>query len=202
MLTLSAELQKQGHQVAFATFKGRGLGSHVRRLGYETTEFTVRSKIDPIAILQMSRFIRANHIDLVHGHLSTSALNGCFAARLARIPGVATVHGMSGKLSFVSCHHLIAVSSEVREHLVAQGVHESKISIIPNGVAMTPLEVHSRESARRQIGIPLDCPVLGTTARLTPLKGISQSLAAFERISQDFPNAHYVVFGNRDNYKS
>lgn len=196
MLTLANQLRAEGHRVEFGTFKGRGLGDHVRRLGFPVIEVPVRIKVDPWGILNLAQWIRREKFDLVHSHLSTSAVNGALAARLAGVPSVATVHGMSGKLSFVASDHLIAVSSEVRNHLVTQGIHESKISIVPNGISFTEPTLAARERARQKLGLPLGSPVFGTTARLTALKGVDHAIYAFARVVEDFPDARYVVFGS------
>ncbi len=196
MLTLAHELKSQGHIIEFATFRGRGLGATVAELGYPVHEIPVRAKIDPLAIITLSKLLRTGQFDLIHSHLSTSAINGGIAARMAHVPGIATVHGMSGRLSFITNHHLIAVSSEVREHLVTQGVHESKITVVPNGIDLKEAELHSRRLAREKLGIAPEVPLIGTTARLTPLKGLDQSLAAFQLVLQDFPSCRYVIFGD------
>ena len=196
MMTLATELQARSNKVTFLTFKGRGLGEHVRTAGFQTNDVRVRLKIDPAAILKIARHIRREGIDIVHCHLSTSAINGALAARLAGVPSVSTVHGMSGKLSFLPSTHLIAVSGEVRRHLVGQGIHESRISIVPNGIEVPDWSSDRRVQARKSLGIPLDVPVIGTTARLTELKGINHALYAVSQIREDMPNIRYVVFGD------
>ncbi|MBS1723863.1 MAG: glycosyltransferase family 4 protein [Armatimonadetes bacterium] len=201
MMTLAGQLREQGQEVTFATFRGRGLGEATRALGYPTSEVSVRLKIDPIGIAQLVKMYKRTGVDVVHSHLSTSSVNGSIAARLARLPSVATVHGMSGKKSFLAAHHLIAVSSEVRSHLIAQGVHESKISIVPNGIVMSSSLHLPKKEARKKLGIPADGLVLGTTARLTSLKGVDHALYAVARVAQDFPNVHYVVFGDGEDHQ-
>lgn len=196
MMTLATELRSRGQDVAFVTFKGRHLGSHVRSEGFEDHQVKVRFKVDPFAIASIARIVRRTRADVVHSHLSTSSINGSFAARLANVPGVATVHGLSGKLSFLPAEHLIAVSAEVRRHMIQQGVNESKISIVPNGIVLSQATPPDRTAARLALGLPLDAPVVGTTARLTPLKGVDHALYAFAKIVQDLPNARYVVFGS------
>ncbi len=198
MMTLANELRSHGQHVEFATFKGRGLGAHVESEGFLKLDFRVRTKVDPLAIARMARHIRRRKIDIVHGHLSTSVVNGCLAARLAKVPSIATVHGMSGRLSFLPAHHLIAVSSEVRKHLIDQGVHESKISIVPNGIHFPTSDPLARSRARASLGLDESVPVLGTTARLTALKGMDHALYAFSRVVADIPDAHYIVMGDGD----
>jgi glycosyltransferase involved in cell wall biosynthesis len=197
MLTLSEELRRRGHEVRFVGFQGRGLAAHTRRLGYPTRELRVRTKIDPLAVIRLARWLRREGCDVLHAHLSTSAVNGALAARLARVPGIATVHGMSGKLSFVACHHLIAVSAPVQRHLVAQGVHEAKISIVPNGLKLTGPSLGKQE-ARERLGLPPDVKVIGCVARLTALKGIDHLLAAHRRLLDDWPDVRCVVVGDGD----
>jgi len=196
MMSLSDALRDAGHRVEFATFRGKALGSHVAERGYHHEEISVRTKIDPVAILRLRRTIRRRGYDLVHTHLSTSSVNGCLAARLARVPSVATVHGLSGKLSFLAADHLIAVSADVRRHLTAQGLHESKISIVHNGVALTKPPPDAKAKARDALGLDPTARVIGTTARLTPLKGVDTAIQAVSRLAQDWPEIQYVVFGD------
>jgi glycosyltransferase involved in cell wall biosynthesis len=195
-MTLSHALVEDGHTVEFCTFKGRGLGEHVRSLGFTTHEVRVRAKLDPVAAWQIRRLLRDGQFDVVHTHLSTSTVNGTVAARLAGIPGVATVHGLSGKLSFLAADHLIAVSSEVRDHMIAQGVAPSKVSIVWNGLRLPDWTPAMRRQARHTLALPLDRPVLGSVARLTPLKGMEHALQAFHRILQDVPEALFLVVGD------
>lgn len=197
MLTLCHELVLRGHGVSFATFKGRGLGEHVRGLGYPDQDFPVRLKVDPLAIVRMAKWFKREEFDIVHCHLSTSATNGSLAAKLARVPSVSTVHGLSGKLSFVASDHLIAVSGEVRRHLVVQGMSETRISVVHNGIPVGPLPTdETRQRARASLSLPAGVPVFGTTARLTPLKGIDQALHAARRVVDDIPSAVFVIFGD------
>mgnify|MGYP000923892243 CR=1 FL=1 len=152
MLTLCHELRQFGHDVSFITFRGRGLTQEVSRLGYPSDVVSVRAKVDPLAIIQMAKIIRRANADIVHTHLSTSTVNGSIAARLARRPAVATVHGLSGKLSFLPATHLICVSNDVRRHMLDQGVSASKLSVVHNGIVDVPIA--SKQEARHSLGLP------------------------------------------------
>lgn len=194
MLTLCQELRQFGHEVSFLTFRGRGLSHDVERLGYQNNEVAVRAKIDPLAILRMAKVIRELKADIVHTHLSTSTINGSLAAHLARRPAVATVHGLSGKLSFLPATHLICVSNDVRRHMLDQGVSASKLSVIHNGIVNIP--TLSQAESRAILGVPLDRKIIGTTARLTPLKGVHHALHAMRHIVDDVPDTLFLVFGD------
>ena len=197
LMTLAQAQRDFGHDVQLVTFKGKPFNEELRQLGWTPTSFRVRFKIDPLAIVQMARHFKRAKIDIVHTHLSTSSVNGCMAARLAGIPCVATVHGMSGKLSFVFADHLISVSEGVKQHLISQGIQPEKITKVYNGIEV-PVEVISKSESRTKFGIPQGALVLGTVARLTPMKGIEYSLRAFAEIVKALPNAVYMLVGDGD----
>ncbi|AIE86450.1 glycosyl transferase family protein [Fimbriimonas ginsengisoli Gsoil 348] len=196
-MTLAVAQREAGHRVEFATFKGKRFGSQVEAAGFRVHEVAVRAKIDPVAIAVMRGVMLRGGFDIVHTHLSTSSVNGCLAARSARVPSVATVHGMSGKLSFVGADHLIAVSQQVKDHLVEQGVREEKITVVYNGLEMEEPSL-DRDAARTRLGLSPDAIVLGTIARVTPAKGIDDALRAVAIMAPKIPRLRYLVVGDGD----
>lgn len=195
LLTLAAAQQRAGDSVQFITFKGKVFGAEVRDMGFSIQEARVRLKVDPIAILQMRKMIMESNFDIVHTHLSTSSVIGCLAARLARTPCVATVHGMSGRLSFAAANHLIAVSDEVKRHLVSQGAEASAISVVFNGLPIN-FKQGDRDKVRRELGFGPESVVLGTVSRVTPLKGIEDAIRAFSSLYPEFSDLRYLVVGD------
>ena len=197
LMTLANAERAAGNRVEFCTFSGKEFGADVRAQQFEVHEVPVRLKLDPMAILRMRKVIREGKFDVVHTHLSTSSVNGCLAARFAKVPCVATVHGLSGKMSFVFADHLIAVSRGVMKHLVDQGVDGKKISVVYNGLSdIEPTT--DREAARAWVGLPRKGPVVGTVSRITAAKGIEDSIRAFAQIKQANPDAHYILVGDGD----
>ena len=189
LMTLARAQRQAGHHVEFVTFKGKKFGGQVRSEGFETHEVPVRTKIDPLAILHMRRLIRQGRFDIVHTHLSTSSVNGCLAARAAKVPSVATVHGMSGRMSFAAASQMIAVSEEIKRHLVKQGAKADRVSVVYNGFDFSAAA--TRPDPSRD-----DFPMLGTVSRVTPLKGIEDAIRALKLVSADFPTAGYIVVGD------
>jgi len=202
MLTLTGGLQSRGHSVRFITFTGRGAGSELRRHGETVDEVYVRTKLDPFAIAAMAKKIRSSRSQIVHTHLSTSSVNGCLAAKLAKVPSFATVHGMSGKLSFVFADQLLAVSEEVKNHLVSQGVKPSRIKVIYNGVVEEQASESEVDQLRVQLGLSGTFPVLGTVARVTRLKGIADAIKAVHHLKFEFPDIRYLVLGTGDDLQN
>lgn len=180
MMTLVQAQLRRGDEAWVGSFRGRGLGAEVKKLGLPHCEFAVRAKIDPFAVAAIARWLRRQRVDVIHTHLSTSSTNGCLAGRLARVPAVATVHGLSSRNSFLFADRLIAVSSAVRDHLTQQGWPASRIDVVYNGVE--PVAGLTRDSARALLGLPSTATVLGTVARLTPLKGVHVAIRALAEL--------------------
>lgn len=195
LATLADALRDAGHTVEFVPWRGSEFGEVIRKRGYPVHPVRVRTKIDPLAIALIARTLRRTGADLVHTHLSTSSVNGTLAGRLARVPSVATVHGMSGKMSFLAADRLIAVSNGVRDHLVAQGLDGRKIHVVYNGVP-TPRTTESRDAARASFGFAPDDEVVGTVARLVGIKGYDDLLRAFALVAAERPRARFLVVGD------
>jgi len=189
LLVLARAQRAAGHTVEFLTFKGKQFGDQVREEGFVVHEVAVRTKIDPLAILRMRRVMKLGKFDIVHTHLSTSSVNGCLAARAAGLPSVATVHGMSSKISFAAATHMISVSNEIKRHLVSQGAKPETISVVYNGYGL--IDEPQLDRLERD-----PFPVLGTVARVTPLKGIEDAIRALAVLKPEFPDASYLVVGD------
>ncbi|HWD37662.1 MAG TPA: glycosyltransferase family 4 protein [Fimbriimonas sp.] len=195
LITLAQAQREAGTEVEFITFAGKRFGAQVRKEGFAVREVRVRGKVDPLALVRMRAIIRARKYDVVHTHLSTSSVNGALAARMAGVPSVATVHGMSGKLSFVAADHLIAVSNGVKEHLIRQGVKPGKVTVVYNGLETNSVPPN-REEARRKLGLRSEIPIVGTVSRITRLKGIDDALRAVARLRPQFEGLRYLVVGD------
>lgn len=198
MVNLVNGLQAAGDSVEFITFRGRKGGPLLRQMGHKVTEVPVRIKLDLLAAIRMARIIRAAKADIVHTHLSTSSINGAIAARLAKVPSVATVHGMSGKGSFAFADHLIAVSGAVKAHLISQQVPAEKISVVYNGVEDLNASPEDRLRARESWGAGPETFVVGTVARVTALKGIYEAIQAAAAVRDRLGDFKFVVIGDGD----
>jgi glycosyltransferase involved in cell wall biosynthesis len=72
---------------------------------------------------------------------------------------------------------VVTVSSELKDHLVAEGFPTGKVSVIYNGIDVGVLpDAAARTRARAHLGIDDSTVVVGTVARLDPVKDL-QTLA-------------------------
>lgn len=196
ILRLTEALARRGADVRFAVFEGRPLGQIVRDLGIPTFEVKANRRFDFRGMAHLAKLLRQEKIDVLHTHLSRATIVGSVAAKLARVPVVATVHGMNRKYTYMLADHVVTVSEAARRHLVEQGMHPNKITPIYNGLDLRPFDQRpSREEARRQIGSTPGELLIGTVSRAEMSKGIREALEAIAIIRAAGFDAKYVLVG-------
>jgi glycosyltransferase involved in cell wall biosynthesis len=95
----------------------------------------------------------------------------------------------------------VAVSDDNRDRLArGLGCSAGAVDRIYNGVEDPPAAdlratIESRTRARAQLGLPADCTILVTLARLNPQKGLDVLASAIPRVAARFPNAQWVWAG-------
>ena len=151
--------------------------------------------------------------DLVHVHALSDALYGSWAwARLTRKPvlfemtllGVddaVTALGSPHRLSFLrhavfrQCDGYAAISPALEQRYYEAGLSRERIRLLPQGVDVEEFSPRSNPTLRRELGIPLDSPVLIFVGSLIQRKGIDVVLGTWARIHEVFSDAHLILVG-------
>lgn len=157
--TLSLELKRRGHEVKIATSGGE-IATRLQKQGVEILplpDFLAKnrrcgdSKIalnmpfchQFIAFLVAKRKIReyveGELPDVVHAHTRRTALGAKSVCKRRKIPLVTTAHALFSMNFLQNClscwgNRTIAVSSDIKNHLINHGVPENQIEIVENGV--------------------------------------------------------------------
>jgi glycosyltransferase involved in cell wall biosynthesis len=148
-------LGEQGVESEICCLKKEGnLAEAFSKQGIPVHIIPFHSRLDPIGLVRLRRFILKNNFQIVHGHMYASNM----AVNVALI-GAGKVRVVNGYHSSHPFHsrsqermakwtgnipdRFIAVSQSVKDALVQNGVDENRITIIHNGVIppkqMTPV---------------------------------------------------------------
>lgn len=172
--------------------------------------------VDVVALWKLYRYMRREKFDIVHTHLAKAGILGRVAARLAGVPIV--VHGLHGmvfndyqtwavnraywamqRLVDPLTDHYVTVSTVVTDMAVRAGIgSRSNHTTIYSGMELdwfiTPgLDA---EQAREQWGIPASAKVVGTIARMVPVKGYDFLFDAIPTILRGHPDAYFLLVGD------
>jgi glycosyltransferase involved in cell wall biosynthesis len=195
--SLCEHLVKAGHEVIVACKAGQPLVGVMREVGLEVHDLDIGGKANIAAPLRLRRLARQRRVEVINTQLSTAALWGSIAGRLAGIPTVATVRALNTKTVYLLAQRVIAVSHAVKEHLIAQGMHPERIDVVYNGIDPDRYRLKlTRLQARAQMGLEEDELVFAVVAHLTSKKGHAVFMDAAARIASDATDHRYVFAGD------
>jgi glycosyltransferase involved in cell wall biosynthesis len=183
LLHLARELLRRGHEVvALGPEGGSGwLTGRLRDLGVHRTLIPVHGYRGAASVvLNLSRQIRDQRLDVLHSHEFAMSVYGAPASQLAGCRHVITMHGSTYfaehprrliglRLASALSDHTVAVSGALRttlaEHL---RVSPGTIRLVRNGVNVVPA---SRIPVRAELGADSDDILVVAVGSLYPVKG-------------------------------
>lgn len=169
------------------------------------------------AFLQILRLLKEFEPDVLHTHTSKAGFLGRWAAWVHNrgSGGVRTVHTPHGpvfegyfgplagraalwaeRAAAAITDRLIAVSPAEMRASLARGVgRPGQWRIVPGGVEVGPSPPEGREPARRALGFSRACLVVGTTARLEPVKGVRHLVEAAAAVRSKMDGLRLLIIG-------
>lgn len=175
---------------------GRPFVDYARDRGIECITWRTRGKLDPLTVIRLARLLKRGPFDVIHTHLSSASLLGAFAARLAKKPSVAHVHGLNTATCFRLSTLIIAVSEAVKRHLVAQGIDADRVRVVHDGIDLSRFNPVSLADAKKRLGWDKNSPVFGVFGRLSEEKGQRIAIEALYLLTREKPSARLVIAGD------
>ena len=197
-LQLRSILQHTRHDSEVVTLYNPGpVADMIRADGGRVADLGMTRNTQLSALRRLRRLIRQGGYDVVHTHLYRSQVYGRPAAWLAATPVVLSTEHSIGETHlerrpmtrgvralYLATEFLsdatIAVSGTVRERLLAWGVRDRRVTVIPNGVDLqrVAFDASARDRVRDGFGIPDDAYVIGVLGRLDPNKQFDMVIEA------------------------
>lgn len=192
------------------------------RLADEIQSYAIETRVIPenkhgfLAIARESiRFLKGRDVQILHSHRYKENLLAALMARRLHIPCVVrTQHGLPEPqaglrrlkqqlilsldrfLARRSTDRVISVSSEMTQAL-ARHLNARKIATIPNGIDLERTRsLLAVAEAKENLGIPRNCPVIGTAGRLEPVKRLDLFLEMAAVIIRERPDVRFVISGD------
>ncbi len=188
-----------------------GIDAWSKSLGIPYLEVTERRSIDPAVLPALRRIVRERRIDIVHAHEYKTDLLALLLARLEDVIPLATAHGWTGhswkelrvyypgdRWLLARYTHVIAVSEEIRQVLIAAGARPERVTTVLNGIdpAAFRRDPARGPDARAALGLPADAVVFGAVGRAEPQKRFDLLIDVFAELAAADPRAHLVIVGD------
>ncbi len=157
--------------------------------------------------VSIARSARRAGVDIIHAHGYKAAVPTVIAARMARVRSVVTGHNLfpenaslpariSLRLVAACADKVIAVSGALGGSLIAAGVDQGKVAVVPCGIDTDACAGGDGPAARRSIDIATSEPMVLAVARLTGVKGIEFLIRAAGWIGEKRSDVRFVVAGD------
>jgi glycosyltransferase involved in cell wall biosynthesis len=214
MIQLSRELRSRGFEPVVGVFDNRRQ-SHLeaaevaRGNRFRVEVFACRGKVDPRTLLRIRRFLRGEHVEILHTHGYKSNLYGLWASVGMEIGRVATCHNWLGedlkmrmyarldKMFLRRFDRVIAVSDSIREQLSKVRMAPGKMVMIHNGIDLKRFECSAEaRKVREELGIPEGCKVIGSVGRLSAEKGHCYLIQAAQELLSHDRNLFVLIIGD------
>jgi glycosyltransferase involved in cell wall biosynthesis len=93
--------------------------------------------------------------------------------------------------------HITAISKATRQALVDfEYLPQDRIDVIYNGIHGLKADPQATQQLRDQYNIPVGATILGTIARLDPIKNHTMMLQAFNQVLSQHPNTCLIMVGD------
>lgn len=180
-------------------------------LGVDYVEVPENHSFDLSVWPALRRLVRQRRIDIVHGHDYKTDLLTLMLARAERIVPLATAHGWTGHSAreryvyypldrWVLCRlpHVVAVSEQIRQTLIAAGSKPERVTTILNGIdpALFQRRADGRARVRAALGLTDAEVLIGSVGRLEPQKRFDLLIHAFHSVSATRPELRLTIAGD------
>jgi glycosyltransferase involved in cell wall biosynthesis len=217
VVDLVREGRRLGQEVAVVCLERPGkLAARAEELGARLYCVDKPPGVRPGAFGRLRAVLREFRPDVVHAHNVGGLFYAGPAARAVGVPAVVwtehtnTVrHPLSGRLARRRrawlvwlagrfCRRCFCVSKEIADELAARRlVRRDKLCVLLNGIDTAHVaRPTDRAGLRGSLGIPPDAPVVGSVARLNPVKCQDLLIRAFARLKPRYPESHLLLVGD------
>jgi glycosyltransferase involved in cell wall biosynthesis len=190
-LWLAQGLARAGHRSLLVARPGQPLAERAAAAGLEIIPSTPGSELDIAAARWMRRAIVANEVEIVHAHTAHAVALAAMAVRrtparmvLTRRTAFRLRANPFTRWKYRRASAMIAISEAVKVMLVAGGMNEAGIEVIPSGV---PMDREVTPASRAELGVAADAPLVVLVGALTrekdPLTFVRAVASARERVT-------------------
>jgi glycosyltransferase involved in cell wall biosynthesis len=205
-LHLMRGLRLRGHAALLACQRGSRLEERARTEGIPCEALRMRGDLDLAAAARLRAVLRGCAPDITHYHTSHAASLGTLAGLLGPTPEAAvltkrTSFPLGGNPLSVAKYTwrvgaVVAVSGQVRDMLVREGVPAARVRVIHSGIEIERFrDLPRNRDLRARLGWDDSHFVLGNVAHLAPHKGQRLLLEAFVRLRRRLPHARLLIVG-------
>ncbi len=158
----------------------------------------------PKDFLDLRRYVKANRIRIIHS--TDRPRNAVYSVVLGKLTGAKSIvhvhvkwssaYSRAARWGVQEADAVFSISQYVTKTVVDMGRPPAEVYTVPNAIDTQRWDPSIDGSAfRRELGIPLDAPLLASVSRLFSWKGQRELLRAFALVRAERPELKLVIVG-------
>ncbi len=209
LLRLLRELDRSRYSPTVACFYNGDspLAQQIRALDIPVIDLGMTHKWRFDAFWRLYRLLRRERPAILHTWLFHANIPGRVLGRLAGVPIIISSERTMGmesrwrywlnRLTAPLADRIVCVSQNVARFAAeAIGLPKDKLVVIPNGIPLAGFTPGRNTDLRAALGLPTEALVIGSVARLDPVKDTHTLLQAFASLVHTHPEAHLLLVGD------
>lgn len=199
----ASEIKKRGYRVIVACLPRSFLEKEARKQYLEVFPLDFQNLFS--SIFKLARFLKKEKITLINAHGYRDHFISALASKIAGVPLlVRTKHNhiplKSGIFSRLFYSHftnrIVAISEDIRNVLINSGLKPEQIITIRSAVNLSLFYPRPKNlNLLKELGLPGDCLIIGTVARLSERKGITNLLEALKILKEEKRSFRALIVG-------
>jgi len=195
-MRLTRALRDAGHRVILLTKRDALLRKELEALDVELHAWRTFGKGDLFTMARLGCLVQREGVDVIVTHLTTASFVGSIVGKVMGVPVVARVPATDSKSFYQFADVLVAVSRDVKEHLIQEGVSEDRVHVLYNGINLNGYAGKlSSAEAKQRLGLSPAARTVGVVASLSRRKGHRFLLAALTRVVSQIGEVHLLFVG-------
>jgi glycosyltransferase involved in cell wall biosynthesis len=184
-------------------------GIDLQKRGLKIVSKARQAGFDTSLIFAIRKYIKDHKIDIVHCHQYTPWVYGVLAAFGTKTKVIFTEHGRfypdssTWKRKLINpwlCRitdHITSISKATKQALVEfENIPEHRIQVVYNGILPPIADPFKTSQLRKELKIAEHTLILGTIARLDPIKNHKMMLEAFSLVLKVYPDTVLIIVGD------
>lgn len=202
-LWLARSLADRGHVSIVAGRPGEPFAQRAALAGLTVVPCSPGFEFDPVAVLQLRGAILRRRARIVHAHTGHAVALAALATIGTDAKTVVTRrvdfklrsnHG--SRWIYGRAAAIIAISRAVANALVASGIPEDRVELVPSGIDLTRVFSPATPETLAQLGVTAGQPLVVQVAQLVRHKDPLTFVRAVAEVRQQVPNVRALLVGD------
>lgn len=184
-------------------------GKELKDSGLTVSSYERREGFDFTLINTLRKYIRDNNVDIVHCHQYTPWVYGALASLMLNTKVIFTEHGrfypdssswkrrLANPILRSLTDEITVIAKATRQSLVEyEFLNEEHIKVVYNGIKKVNVDKSRHALLRNSMNVDVNEHIIGTIARLDPIKNQAMLLRSFSLVLKEIKNVTLLIIGD------